>query len=103
MAQFDVCLNSNTGTQVRVPYLLVLQTDFLEPLATVVVSPLVRTGDFIPAKRLNPVFEIEGEQFILSTAELAGVPKGTLGAVVENLSHERDAVIAAVDLLFTGF
>lgn len=103
MVQFDVCLNANKGTQARVPYLLVLQTDFLEPLATVVVSPLVRTGDFAPAKRLNPVFEIDGEQFILSTAELAGVPKASLGRVVWNLSHERDAVIAAIDLLFTGF
>jgi hypothetical protein len=36
------------------------------------------------------------------TPELAGVPARTLGAPVGNLSGERDAFVAALDLIISG-
>jgi len=74
MAQFAVHRNPNPRTRHSVPYLLDVQTNLLEGLATRVVVPLVRAdAGRIPAERLNPVFRIEGVKVHMSTAELAGV------------------------------
>jgi len=51
---------------------------------------------------LNPVFEVEGEPLVLSTAELAGVSKALLGETVASLAGQRTEIISAIDLLFTG-
>ncbi|WP_303908888.1 CcdB family protein [Thiohalomonas denitrificans] len=73
-------------------------------LDTRVVAPLVRLGAFgRPISVLNPVFTIESNEVVLSTAELAGVSTAVLGPYVTSLSEKRDEVIAALDLLFTGF
>ncbi len=102
MEQFDVCRNANGATKRRVPYLLVLQHKLLTDLATIVVAPLLPEGTFHPAARLHPVFEIDGKRMLLSTAELASVPKKILGAPITNLKDHRDEIIAAIDLVFTG-
>jgi toxin CcdB len=41
MAQFDVYLNPNTATRNVIPYLLDVQAELLDSLATRVVVPLV--------------------------------------------------------------
>ena len=55
-----------------------------------------------PAKHINPQFEIEGRVVIMSTAEIAGVPRRALGEQLLSLQHKRDEIIAALDFLFTG-
>jgi len=104
MAQFDIYRNANPATRLRIPYLLDVQSDLLEPLATRVVVPLCRPevlkGKL--AERLNPVFAVEGHRMALLTPELAGVSRKMLGERVGNLSNERASIIAALDLLFTG-
>jgi len=86
-----------------VPYILVLQADILDNLATQVVALLFYEEKFgSPVKILNPVFEIKNNRFVLSTAELAGVPKKSLGKKVCSLQEHRHEFIAALDLLFTG-
>ena len=104
MAQFDVYRNANPATRARIPYLLDIQSDLLDPLTTRVVVPLckpeVLKGKL--AERLNPVFEIEGRKMTMLTPELAGVSRKILGERIGNLSDERRSIIAALDLLFTG-
>jgi toxin CcdB len=104
MAQFDVHRNPNAATRARIPYLLDVQSDLLDPLATRVVVPLckpeVLSGK--PAERLNPAFEIEGRRLLMLTPELAGVSRKALGERVANLAPERAAIIAAIDLVLTG-
>ena len=104
MAQFDVYRNANPATRARIPYLLDVQSDLLDPLATRVVVPLckpeVLKGKL--AERLNPVFEVEGRRMAMLTPELAGVSRKILGERVGNLSHERYSIVAALDLLITG-
>lgn len=103
MAQFDVYLNTNPRSYNTVPYLLDVQSDLLSILATRVVVPLMTIDAFgQPSKRLNPVFEIELFDVVMSTAELAGVPASTLGRKVTSLPDKRDTIIAALDLLLTG-
>ncbi len=56
-------------------YLLDVQNDLLDPLATRVVVPLIKTEEMPkPAKRLNPRFMVENSAVVMSTAELAGIP-----------------------------
>ena len=104
MAQFDVYRNPNPATRARVPYLLDVQSDLLDTLATRVVVPLckpeVLRGKL--AERLNPVFEVEGRKMVLLTPELAGVSRKALGEKIANLANRRDSIIAALDLVITG-
>jgi toxin CcdB len=103
MAQFDVYLNPNPGTRKTIPYLLDVQADLLDTLATRVVVPLVLIEEMgLAAKRLNPQFKIKGEAVVLSSAELAGVTSRSLGDKVASLKNKRDEIIAALDFLFTG-
>jgi len=103
MAQFDVYLNPNAATRKSIPYLLDVQADLLDTLATRVVVPLILSEEMgLAAKHLNPQFKIKGVAVVMSTAELAGVPNRSLGDKVTTLKSKRDEIIAALDILFTG-
>lgn len=103
MAQFDVYLNPNVATRKSIPYLLDVQADLLDTLATRVVVPLILVEEMgLAAKHLNPQFKIKGVAVVMSTAELAGVPSRSLGDKVTTLKSKRDEIIAALDILFTG-
>ena len=104
MAQLDVHRNNNSESMSSIPYLLDVQSGLLSDLATRVVVPLVKASEFgPPVRRLNPVFEIDGVRVVMSTAELAGVPKNMMGETVGTLDGSRDEVIAAVDFIIRGF
>jgi toxin CcdB len=81
-----------------------VQSELASELGTRVVIPLsphsARKG--APISTLMPVFEIEGRKYVMLTPQLAGVPRQRLGARVADLGPHRDAIIAALDLLFTG-
>lgn len=103
MAQFDVYLNPNADTRDAIPFLLDVQADLLDGLATRVVVPLVLAEEMpLPAKQLNPQFKIKGVAVVMSTPELAGVPIRILGEKMASLKNKRDEIIAALDMLFTG-
>jgi toxin CcdB len=102
MAQFDVCRNANPASSLNIPYLLEVQSDLLDVLATRVVAPLVLATEMgKAAQTLNPQFEIEGVAVVMSTPEIAGVPRRALGEKITSLQHRREEIIAALDLLFT--
>lgn len=104
MAQFDFYENPDADTRQLIPYLLNVQADILDVLATRVVVPLVKLSSADrPARYLNPQFEIRGEIVFMSTAEMAGIPLRALGARSGSLKEERAVIIAAIDFLLTGF
>ena len=104
MAQFDVYENANPDTQKIVHYLLDVQANLLQDLATHAVVPLVPVSVMgKAAQHLNPVFKIKKTQVVMSTAELAGVPVRILGEKVISLKDHRNEIIAALDFLFTGY
>jgi toxin CcdB len=104
MNQFDVHRNPFPRSQERQPFLVVLQSDLIsQSLDTVVVAPLEAAGGGKFADRLNPAVTIDDRSFVLIAQELVTVRKSVLGAPRGSLGHERDHIIAALDLLFTGF
>jgi len=104
MQQFSVYKNKNTNTRKEYPYLLNIQSDFLDELKTVVVIPLIKQTTFkqTPIKYLMPVFTIEGKECVLLTPQIAGIPKNQLGSLVEDLAHFRSEIISAIDFVISG-
>ena len=103
MAQFDVYGNPNPASQKSAPYLLDVQTDLLDNLATRVVVPLVASSAMpTPGRHLNPVFSIGETVLLMSTAEIAGVSTKALGKKVCSIKEYRNEIVAALDFLITG-
>jgi toxin CcdB len=101
--QFTVFRNADEHTRAAVPFLLDVQSDLVAKADTCVVVPLItlaRAGAV--AERLMPVFELDGERWVMDTLQLAGVPRRTLGAAVADLSRERARILAALDMLISG-
>lgn len=103
MGQFSVHRNPNPRSRESTPYLLDVQSDLLAALATRVVVPLVPAAPAgAAAERLNPVFSVEGVEVVMSTAELAGIPRAAIGEEIASLATHRDDIAGALDFLVTG-
>lgn len=85
-------------------FLLDVQADMMSHLNTRIVIPLLPLTEApIPAKTLNPRFEIEGTAYSMVTQYMAAVPsKGLRGAVL-SAEDRHDEIVAALDLLLQGF
>jgi toxin CcdB len=55
------------------------------------------------ARRLNPIFEIDGQNHVLIVQSIATAPRRDLRAAVTSLKDQRDTILAAIDFLLTGF
>jgi toxin CcdB len=105
MAQFAVYRNKNTRTKAIFPLLVDVQSDLLEDLQTRVVIPLAKVSALSknPLSQLTPVFKLEDEAYVLLTPQLAGVARTELGTMGGSLAEQRDAILAALDFLVTGY
>ena len=65
-------------------------------------APLVEAEGERPP-RLYPTVEVSGRRLILVVSDLAALPRAALSTPVASLASERDRIIAALDLLFTGY
>lgn len=101
--QFDVFANPNSDEVAYRPFLVVLQSDLISDLRATIVSPLVRRRDMTGAQRLNPLVTVGGEEFWLATHELFALDRRILRKKVASLAECRNQIIAALDMLFTGF
>ena len=102
MQQFDIVENLNPQTRSRYPFLVVLQHDRIHGLATLVVAPLTPVSALPALDRLHPKATVGRQSYRVVVEELAAVRSRTLGQTVGSLEGERYAIIAAIDLLFTG-
>ncbi len=104
MAQFDIHRNAAVGGDADFPYLLDIQSDFLDRLHTRLVVPLMALERFgAPIERLNPIFEVEGGPHVAVFTELAGVSNSLLGEAVGSAAARRHEIVAAVDFMIQGF
>ena len=104
MSQFCIYKNDDKATQNAYPYFLDVQNDLLDELNSRVVIPLssltlVKHRD---AKRLCPIINIEGSDYILLTHQIAAIQKTKLKTQVADLKSFRPEIIASLDLLITG-
>ena len=105
MAQLDVYANPDRESAHLMPYVVEIQSDLLKDLASAMVIPLVVADSMRnqPILGLNPRMEVEGHPLIARTQDMAAVPRRLLRNPVTHLAGQRDALLAAIDLLFTGF
>jgi toxin CcdB len=101
--QFDVFANPDAHEAAYRPLLVVLQSDLVSDLRSTIVAPLVRRQDMTGAQRLNPLVAVGGEEFWLATHELFALDRRMLHKMIVSLAERRDDIIAALDMLFTGF
>jgi len=101
--QFDVVANPDPSEAGYRPFLVNLQSDLVSQLTSTVVAPLVPRSQMRGARHLNPVVTVEGAEFWLATHELFAIDRRVLNSsAVTNLSNDREAIIAALDFVFTG-
>jgi toxin CcdB len=85
-------------------YILDVQTDLLSGLNTRVVVPLIEIKDAPKtAKYLNPIFQIDGNEYAMITQFIASIPLSELTNPVANLNQHHHEISAALDMIFSGF
>jgi hypothetical protein len=99
--QFDIVENGNRVTRSRYPFFVVLQHDRVSTAATVIVAPLTEANPTLASSQLHPSITVSGRRYSLMTEELAAVNRRSLG-VVDSAETLRFAIVAAIDLCFTG-
>ena len=98
MARYDVYASPDSAG-----YLLDVQADLLESLNTRLVVPLMPISAApSPAKRLNPVFDIQSERYVMVTQFLSAVPASILKAPVTSLAQHDTEITGALDMALTG-
>ncbi len=98
MARFDYYAGTkNSG------YLLDCQSDFLSEFESRIVVPLLSSNGLMAASRLNPIFEIAGEQYIMSTQLIFAIPLNRLGNSKGSLMQQHYAIINALNALIGSY
>lgn len=105
MRQFAAYRNLDKGTRALYPLLLNVQSDLIEETGTRVVVPMAAaSGSRKPPaiSSLTPIVEANGKPYLLLVPLLAATEVADLGALEADLTHERTAIMAALDLLICG-
>lgn len=104
MRRFDVYRNENIATQKRVPFFVVLQSELLSDMLTVVVAPIAKLSvvEGRVTATLMPRVHVDDREYLIYIPELAAIPARSLRKRVGSLESERDAITRALDLLFSG-
>ena len=96
MAQFDV---HRLGEGLVVD----CQSDLLDQIDSRFVAPLIsRTAAPRTAARLNPVFEINGLEYVMLTQTASAVRRRELGPVIASLADRSFEITGALDVLISG-
>ena len=103
MAQFDVYLNPSESAGKGIPFVVVLQSDLLDALATRLVMPLasLEFADKVPEK-LCPLVTVSGQKLRALAHYAAPLPARSLRQMVGNLSPQSHLLIAAMDVVMSG-
>ena len=103
MQQFAICrINSKRGER-RQRWVVVLQSDHLSVLRTRLVAPLMEPHEIRKVSRLHPEVSVASRSFLLVTEQMATIDVVDLGPAEGTAEHLRYDIIAAIDLLFTGY
>lgn len=81
-----------------------IQTDLGVETPYVLCAPVVpraRWGALIP--KLHVPFQLDGVQYVILMSQIIALPGNQLGAVIGDASAWRDEILAAIDLLVSGF
>lgn len=103
LAQYDVFPNPSRSAADGIPYVVVIQSDLLDALATRLTVPL---AELDPAFRvptaLCPVIVVKGKRLHALTHFAAPLPAKSLRRPVENVAAQGSALVSAIDTVLSG-
>ena len=99
MDQFDICPLRNAGSNPVV----ILQHRLSHHLDTCVVAPLIPASQLPPIERMRPLVRYRNRDHVIAVDRLAAVARRSIDMPVASAAAQRDHIIAAIDLLFTGY
>ena len=102
LKQFDVCHNPDPASRADIPFVAILQSDYVMGLGSVVVAPLRRHGTHLPIAGLSLEVVLGGKPHLMNVHELATLQRRRLKPCGTSVSHLREKIVAAIDSLFTG-
>lgn len=103
MRQFDVFPNPSPRSRTAAPFIVLMQSHFVDEMPSALIAPLIReprSGDFT---RVSLLIRLNDEALHLSLAEMAPIARSGLKKPVGNLRSHEDDIRRALDRLFTGF
>jgi toxin CcdB len=96
VAQFDVHrLADGLVVDCQSTLLDRIESRFVVPLVPIVNAPSV-------AQRLNPIFTIQGKDYVMLTQAAAAVRRQELGPVLTSLADRSFEITGALDVLISG-
>jgi toxin CcdB len=99
MDQFDICPLRSGGSNPVV----ILQHRLSHHLDTCVVAPLVPASQLPPIEHMRPLVRYRNRDHVIVIDRLAAVARRSIDKPIGSAAAQRDHIIAAVDLLFTGY
>ena len=104
MAQFDVYENPSKATRKAYPYILELQNDVIEQIATRIVVPLADCAQMSNEefKGLTPKISYEDKELLILIPQITSMSAKSLKHPAGTLVHLRDEIISALDFAITG-
>jgi toxin CcdB len=103
MRQFDVFPNPSPRSRAAAPFIVLMQSHFVDEMPSALIAPLIReprSGDFT---RVSVSVRLNDEALHLSLAEMAPIARSDLKWSAGSLSPYEDDIRRALDRLFTGF
>lgn len=103
MAQYDVFPNPSRSGAEGIPYVVVIQSDLLDGLATRLTMPLAKPDPIgkVPTV-LCPTINVNGQPLNALAHFAAPLPAKLLRLPVDNVATQASALVAAIDAVLSG-
>ncbi|MCA3243492.1 MAG: CcdB family protein [Rubrivivax sp.] len=103
MAQYDVFANPSSSAAAGIPYVVVIQSDLLDALATRLTIPLavLLFAGKVPTS-LCPVVMVKGQRLHALAHYAAPLPAKQLRRPVANVAAQASALVSAMDAVLSG-
>jgi toxin CcdB len=103
MAQYDVFPNPSHSDADGIPYVVVIQSDLLDALATRLTMPLAELDAAIKVPTvLCPVIVVKGKRLHALAHYAAPLSAKNLRRAVDNVSAQASALVCAMDAVMSG-
>ena len=103
MAQYDVFANPSSSAAGGIPYVVVVQSDLLDALATRLTMPLavLDVATKVPIA-LCPIIMVKGQRLHALAHYVAPLPAKVLKRPVVNVAAQASALVSAMDAVLSG-
>jgi toxin CcdB len=103
MAQYDVFTNPSGSAADGIPYVVVVQSDLLDALATRLTMPLavLDVAAKVPTA-LCPVVMVKGQRLHALAHYASPLPAKVLRRPVDNVAAQASALVSALDTVLSG-